>query len=205
MTVPARRTGTKGVARAERERQILEVAGRFFGERGFAGTNVADIAREAGISKPLIYNYFGSKESLFERCLSEASAVLIGEIERTAALGEVGLARALATLDGVFGVLAGRTWVWRVANDPTAPASASPLLGSYRERLEAIAHDGVRELLALAGDDDQLDLDALVAVWSSVFASLVDWWCLHPDVAPEQMSARCERLFAAVFGAAVGR
>ncbi|KAB2809144.1 TetR/AcrR family transcriptional regulator [Pimelobacter simplex] len=201
MTTAARRTGTKGVARPEREQQILEVAGRVFGARGFAATNVADIAREAGISKPLIYNYFGSKEGLFERCLGTASDLLIDEIERTAALGVVGLERALATLDGVFGVLAGRTWVWRVANDPTAPPSASALLGSYRERLEGLAHDGVGELLALAGDDDPLDLAALVAVWSSVFASLVDWWCAHPDVTPEEMSARCERLFAAVFGA----
>ncbi|WP_377323812.1 TetR/AcrR family transcriptional regulator [Pimelobacter simplex] len=203
MTTAARRTGTKGVARPEREQQILEVAGRVFGARGFAATNVADIAREAGISKPLIYNYFGSKEGLFERCLGEASDLLIDEIERTAALGVVGLARALATLDGVFGVLAGRTWVWQVANDPTAPRTpgADALLGSYRERLEGLAHDGVGELLALAGDDDPLDLAALVAVWSSVFASLVDWWCAHPDVTPEEMSARCERLFAAVFGA----
>lgn len=203
MTTATRRTGTKGVARAEREQQILEVAGRVFGEHGFAATNVAEIAREAGISKPLIYNYFGSKEALFERCLATASDLLIDEIERTAALGAVGLTRALATLDGVFGVLAGRTWVWRVANDPSAPSSASALLGSYRERLEALAHDGVHELLALTGDDDPLDLAAMVAVWSSVFAALVDWWCAHPGVAPAEMSARCERLFAAVFGAEV--
>ena len=198
----ARRSGTKGVARADREEQILDVAGRIFGERGFAATSVADVAHEAGISKPLIYHYFGSKEGLFERCLSSASGLLVGEIERTAALGRVGVPRALATLDGVFGVLAGRTWVWQVANDPTAPTTpaAATLLGSYRARLETLAHDGVRELLALGGVDDPLDVDAMAAVWSSVFAALVDWWCDHPDVVPEEMSARCVRLFGAVFG-----
>jgi len=202
VTSAARRTGTKGVARADREQQILEVAGRIFGERGFAATSVAEIAAEAGISKPLIYHYFGSKEGLFERCLAAASGVLVEEIERTAAFGVVGIPRALATLDGVFGVLRGRTWVWRVANDPTAPPTpaAARLLGSYRTRLETLAHDGVEELLGLAGDDDPLDVDAMAAVWSSVFAALVEWWCAHPDIAPEAMSARCERLFGAVFG-----
>lgn len=199
---PVRRSGTKGVARADREEQILEVAGRVFGEHGFAATSVADIAREAGISKPLIYNYFGSKEGLFERCLREAAELLIGEIERSAGLGAVGLRRALVTLDGVFAVLADRPWAWAVANDPTAPATdgAGEVGGSYRRRLEELAREGVGELLSLAGDDDALDLDAMTAVWSSVFASLVTWWCAHPGIAPEEMSARCERLFGAVFG-----
>lgn len=199
------RSGTKGVARPERELQILEVAGRVFGERGFAATSVADIAAEAGISKPLIYNYFGSKEGLFERCLAEASGLLIGEIERSAALGSVGVRRALVTLEGVFAALDGRSWVWAVANDPTAPVvdGAGRLLDSYRRRLEELATEGVSELLALAGDDDALDLEAMTAVWSSVFASLVAWWCDHPGVSPEQMTARCERLFGAVFGSLV--
>lgn len=199
----ARRSGTKGVARADREEQILDVAGRVFAEHGFAATSVADIARQAGISKPLIYNYFGSKEGLFERCLSEAADLLIGEIERSAGLGAVGLRRALVTLDGVFVVLADRPWAWAVANDPTAPSTdgAGELGGSYRRRLEELARAGVGELLSLAGDDDALDLDAMTAVWSNVFASLVTWWCDHPGITPEEMSARCERLFAAVFGA----
>lgn len=201
------RSGTKGVARAEREQQILEVAGRVFGDRGFAATSVADVAHEAGISKPLIYNYFGSKEGLFAQCLREASGLLIAEIERTAALGAVGVTRAVATFDGVFGVLAGRTWLWRVANDPTAPVADAPgeLMGAYRRRLEELAREGVGELLALSGDDDALDLDAMTAVWGTVFTSLVTWWCDHPGIAPEEMSARCERLFAAVFGPALGR
>ncbi len=203
MTSSPRRSGTKGVARADREQQILEVAGRVFGERGFAATSVADVAHEAGISKPLIYNYFGSKEGLFERCLREASDLLIGEIERTAALGVVGLARAVATLDGVFRVLDGRTWAWRVATDPTAPLADGPgeLMGAYRRRLEELAREGVGELLALSGDDDALDLDAMTTVWGTVFGSLVTWWCDHPGMAPDEMSARCERLFGAVFGA----
>lgn len=196
------RSGTKGVARVDREQQILDVAGQVFARHGFAATSVADIAHVAGISKPLIYNYFGSKEGLFERCLEEASALLIGEIERSAQLGAVGLHRALVTLEGVFLALEGRSWAWAVANDPTAPSAGRPgdLLGSYQRRLEELAIEGVGELLALAGDDDALDLDAMTAVWSSVFASLVTWWCEHPEVSPAQMSARCERLFGAAFG-----
>ncbi|MFW6867561.1 TetR/AcrR family transcriptional regulator [Nocardioides sp. CPCC 206347] len=196
----ARRSGTKGVARADREQQILDVAGRVFAEHGFTATSVADIADQAGISKPLIYNYFGSKDGLFERCLQVASELLVAEIERTAQLDVVGIDRALATLDGVFKVLAGRPWMWRIANDPTAPEIGLALLGSYRRRLEDIAIVGVGQLLTLAGDHDPLDLEALTAVWSSVFSALVTWWIEHPDVTPEEMTSRCGRLFGVVFG-----
>lgn len=195
-----RRSGTKGVARADREQQILDVAGQVFGEQGFAATSVADVAREAGISKPLIYNYFGSKEGLYERCLRHALDLILGEIERSADLGAVGLQRALVTLDGMFRVLDGRPWVWAVANDGTAPESAETLRSTYEQRLDGLAREGVGELLTLAGDDDALDVDAMTAVWSSVFASLVTWWCEHPGMSPDAMSDRCERLFDAVFG-----
>jgi AcrR family transcriptional regulator len=82
--------GTKGVARADREQQMVAVGCRLFGESGFAATSVADIAEAAGISKPLIYNYFGSKDGLYAVCLRHAAGVLAAEIERSAASGTVG-------------------------------------------------------------------------------------------------------------------
>lgn len=201
-TTSARRSGTKGVARADRELQILDVAGQVFGECGFAATSVADIAEQAGISKPLIYNYFGSKEGLFERCLQSASELLVGEIERSAGLGAIGIERALLALEGVFAALDGRTWAWRVANDPTVPVAGeiAQVQGAYRARLEEIASEGVRQLLGIAGVDDPQDIEAMTAVWGQMFAALVTWWVEHPDVTPGEMSARCARLFGAVFG-----
>ncbi len=50
-----------------REREILEAAARVFAERGFRGTRVVDIARQAGIGKGTVYEYFRSKEELFLR------------------------------------------------------------------------------------------------------------------------------------------
>jgi AcrR family transcriptional regulator len=198
-----RRTGTKGVARAEREAQILGVAGEVFAERGAALASVAEIAERAGISKPLIYNYFGSREGLLSACLTYAAQVIVAEIERSAGLGEVGLARALVTLDGMFVVLADRPWIWRLVNDPTlgSVSEAAAVLAPYRDKIMALAADGVGELMHLAGDDDEDDVSALVAVWSSVFDALVTWWVDHPGTSPEEMSARCARLFEAVFGA----
>jgi len=61
--------------KTSRKIQILETSLRLFAQKGFHNTSIDQIAREAGISKGLIYNYFNSKEELlqevFEQCYSE--------------------------------------------------------------------------------------------------------------------------------------
>ncbi|MEJ2430253.1 MAG: TetR/AcrR family transcriptional regulator [Deltaproteobacteria bacterium] len=44
---------------------IIEAAARVFANKGYSGTLIADIAREAGIGKGTIYEYFPSKQDLF--------------------------------------------------------------------------------------------------------------------------------------------
>jgi AcrR family transcriptional regulator len=194
--------GTKGVARADREAQIVDVGCRIFGESGFAGTSVSDIAEAAGISKPLIYNYFGSKEGVYAVCVQHAAATIAAEIERTAASGTVGLARAVVTLDGMFRVLAPQPWLWHLVFDPTAPRdpATEKVLADHERRILDFGTEGVAELLHLAGNDDPTDTSAMRAVWENVFRALVNWWLDHPDESPDAMTERCVRLFSAVFG-----
>ncbi len=194
--------GTKGVARADRVAQILEVACRAFGSAGYAATSVADIADIAGISKPLIYNYFGSKDGLHALCVQHAAETLWAEFERSSRTDTVGLARAVVTLDGMFKALGPQPWIWRLVFDPTAPsdgASHEALL-DYERRLFVLGEDGVGELMRLAGNTDRGDTSAMHAVWESMFRSLVTWWLDHPDVTPEAMTDRCIRIFGTVFG-----
>jgi AcrR family transcriptional regulator len=63
--------------RAAREREILEAAERIFGERGYQGTSMDDVATEVGVSKPLIYQYYGSKDGLFLACLARLRTQLL--------------------------------------------------------------------------------------------------------------------------------
>ena len=49
---------------AVRER-LLREALRLFTERGYAATTVREIVAAAGVTKPVLYYYFGSKEGLY--------------------------------------------------------------------------------------------------------------------------------------------
>src|ERR1035441_8763922 len=60
MLVANYRTGR--VPRAVRSAQLLELADQLFAERGFHAASMDELARRAGVSKPVIYDHFGSKE-----------------------------------------------------------------------------------------------------------------------------------------------
>jgi AcrR family transcriptional regulator len=60
----------------ERRAQLLEVGTELFAKHSFEELSMAQIAREAGISKALLYHYFPSKEKFFKAALAEAAAEL---------------------------------------------------------------------------------------------------------------------------------
>ncbi|MCW2839092.1 MAG: TetR/AcrR family transcriptional regulator [Aeromicrobium sp.] len=194
--------GTKGVPRLDRETQILDIASEQFGTYGFAATSVATVADLAGISKPLIYNYFGSKDGLFEACLDRGGALVADEIERIARGDAVGIQRGMATLGGMFALLDGRRHLWRLFFDPSAPTTG-PIADSvtvYADRIGKLAEEGVAELMGLAGNDDLLDISAMTSVWLGIVDSLMNWWVEHPNESAEQMMQRCLRLLTAIVG-----
>src|SRR4029079_6353945 len=46
--------------------RVLEVAGRAFASEGFHAVSMDDVADAAGVSKPVVYSHFGSKDGLYE-------------------------------------------------------------------------------------------------------------------------------------------
>lgn len=49
---------------------ILRTAVRLFGQKGFAGTSMKDLAAECEVSKPLLYHYFSEKHQLLQEIVN---------------------------------------------------------------------------------------------------------------------------------------
>jgi AcrR family transcriptional regulator len=71
---PADTAQRQRLAPAEREQQIVEGAVQFFAEVGFGG-QTRELAQRLGITQPLLYRYFPTKQDLIERVYE---AVFIG-------------------------------------------------------------------------------------------------------------------------------
>ena len=73
------------MSRAEREQQMLDVAERVFGERGYQAASMDEIAERCGVSKPMLYEYFGSKDGLLVACVSRSKAELFEATQKAMA------------------------------------------------------------------------------------------------------------------------
>jgi AcrR family transcriptional regulator len=67
-TMPRR---TQAERTRQRKEQVIRAAFRFFGQYGFHGARLADIAKAAGVTEPGLLHHFPSKEHLFMEVLAE--------------------------------------------------------------------------------------------------------------------------------------
>jgi AcrR family transcriptional regulator len=194
--------GTKGVPRAEREEQMVTVAIAEFAANGYAGASMVDIAARAGISKPLIYQYFGSKDGLFLACLHSVSGALLDRLQAAELEVDDSVASRIYPLRAIFEALEPQRDAWRMLFDQSMPGTGeiAAAAGDYRARMTAIAASGSARFLQARGIDNAADTSALTTVWMGVVNSLVEWWLEHPAESAEDMIERCHRLLGAILG-----
>ncbi|MFE0674661.1 TetR/AcrR family transcriptional regulator [Streptomyces sp. NPDC058867] len=194
-----RTVGTKGMPRKDRELLILDAAAEEFGRRGHAGGSTRDVAARAGISKPMIYEYFGSKDGLYLACLDRAGTRLVAAVE-AAQDGPADLTRAARTLRAVFVALESRVHDWELVYDPTLPPGTAlhTAASVHRRRLNRLGAAGVAEYLGGSAATEPLDADFTTHLWYGAVSAAVAWWRHHPEQSAAQMNARFERVLAAL-------
>jgi AcrR family transcriptional regulator len=69
-------TTRRRLPREERARQLVEVADVVFAEHGVASTSMEEIAERAGVTKPVLYDHFGSKDGLLAAVVLRAGEEL---------------------------------------------------------------------------------------------------------------------------------
>src|SRR3954452_11165897 len=93
------------VPRAIREQQLLDHAEELLLKNGYGGFSIEDLCRAAGVSRPVVYDHFGSKDGVYIACLRR----IRGEFEQAmvdAAAGASELPEVFAIgVDAFFEIL----------------------------------------------------------------------------------------------------
>ena len=171
------------VPRAVRERQLLELAEALFAERGYAGASMDELARRAGVTKPVVYELFGSKDGLFAACVDRS-------IERLAA----DIATAVRAQDDPEERLrAGGLAFIRFAAANRVAWDLMSMGGSFEQKARAVRSSQaelIRELMAeMARDDvDQRELEVAAHAVNAAYEGVAHWMWAHPDVPIEQIA-----------------
>jgi AcrR family transcriptional regulator len=171
------------VPRAVRERQLVELAEQLFAERGFARTSMEELARRAGVTKPVIYELFESKDGLFRACVERAierMAHSIVEAFRSETEPEARLrAGGLAFL--------------RFARDNRVAWDLMGMQGRFADQAQTVRRDQaqlIRTLMveiAPEGIDPQ-ELEAVAYAVNSAWEGAAHWMWEHPDAPVEQVA-----------------
>jgi len=160
----------------ERRRQLLEEGARLFATHSYADLSMARIAREAGISKALLYHYFPSKQDFFVATLQQGAEEIARRTEPDPGLPPFD---ALAgSLEGYLG------WV-----DDNEAAYRRLMEGAGSVPEVKVLVDGIRDATSArilagigAGDPPPPRLRAATRAWLWFMDGAILDWLEHRDM-----------------------
>jgi AcrR family transcriptional regulator len=167
------------LSRDERMEQTLGVAHGLFAERGYAAVTMEEIAAAVGVTKPLLYNYFGNKEQLYIACMERAGDALTetvaAAVTATSSPGE-----ALgAGVHAFFAFLDSDRAAWAVLFDETQPnhGDVADRVAGYRGRiLEFVSVSMQAQLPERSRKGARIEIEALSTALLGAAEALARWW-----------------------------
>jgi AcrR family transcriptional regulator len=188
--------------RAEREQRILDVAGGVFARDGYHGASMDEIAAVAEISKPMLYQYFGSKEGLYVAYIAQSGQELIDRLGQAFGGEDSTPSPVRSRVEAFLGFVEEHRDGWRVlwgeanASRPVAEET-SELRGQITAAVRHLVEDGGPALSTAATEA------AAIAIVGSG-ESLANWWLERPEVERSQVAEWYTALITATVSAIAG-
>jgi AcrR family transcriptional regulator len=192
--------------RDARERLILGVAGRVFARSGYHAAPMDEIADMAGVSKPMLYAYFGSKEGLYIAYVNRTGRELIDRLIGASGSGDMPVIRLRKRVGVFLAFVEEYRDGWTVLFSEVT--SSRPLEDEVAELRRQIA-EAVRRWVEAASPSDGRALglasDGIAHAIVGAGESLANWWLEHPDVPRDQVTDWYVGIVQAALPAALGR
>lgn len=180
--------------RAEREAQMLEAATRIFAERGYQDASMDEIAAACGVTKPMLYAYFESKEGLFLACTrrgAEALRTTVRDAVTAIASPERRLWRGFAA---VFEFVDRNRESWSVLYPygPTASGSFPEAAAQARDTMAELLTELFADTAVGQGVDPEVarESEPLAHAMTGATIALASWSIDRPDEPGELQALR---------------
>jgi AcrR family transcriptional regulator len=175
------------VPRAVREEQLLRIAKRLFAARGYQGTSIEDIARAAGVTRPIVYDHFGSKDGIYLACVRRARNELEqGFTDAVSASDDPG-EQLWGGINAYFEFIERDGPAWDVLFGP-----GTAVAGPAAKEVTRLRFATVRRIADLLGPAvphvDEQSIEALAHALSGSGEQLAKWWRQNPHVSREQVA-----------------
>jgi AcrR family transcriptional regulator len=171
----------------ERREQILTCAMRLFEKHPYSEVSTSDIATEAGIARPLIHHYFGTKHELYlevVRRLSYVPAAAISSIPE-GTLEE----RIDASIERWLTVAKRHRNMW-LSTITMEGSGRDHAISQILQQADEIAADRILEALDLTGTGpDQLRLHAMVRAYGGMAKVASRLWLVDQTLSREEVHA----------------
>jgi AcrR family transcriptional regulator len=179
------------VPRDIRLAQVLALAEELFAEHGYTAASMDELARRAGVSKPMIYNLVGSKEELFRTCMDRTADELATRIGDSVA-GETDLrGLLLAGSRAWFEYIAEHRALWTAfLGGGDAPMSAE-IAHIRRRQARLVAGLLAQHVPETAAPETAALLEPLAHLVNGAFESITRWWGDHPDITINALAELC--------------
>jgi AcrR family transcriptional regulator len=167
----------------ERRRRLLELGADIFTRHSYPDISMAAIAREAGISKALLYHYFPSKQAYFVATLEQRAEELARRIAVDPALPP--LEQLTRSLDAFLG------WVEANADGYGKLLEGATTHGEVRELVDRVRSGTAEQLLVGLSPDSPAPpaLRAAVHGWLWFMDGTLMDWLEHRDYERPQLLA----------------
>lgn len=180
----------KRLPREVREPQMIDAAVAAFAEHGFHAASMDDIAARAGVSKPMIYAYLGSKESLFVACLHREGTRLmeaIVDVVDPALNPEDQLWNGMRAF---FEFVDGNRDGWSVLHRQAATPFAEEYALMRARMVEVVDGMLVRAVEGRGQVARREEVTTLAYALVGAGESLADWLAGDPGASPEALASR---------------
>jgi AcrR family transcriptional regulator len=185
---------TQRLPRAVREQQMLDAAVRVFSRLGYHAASVDEIADAAGISKPMVYAYLGTKEELFTACLHREGARLAEAIAAAAISGPSALPpeeRLWRGLRAFFGFVADHRDGWLVLyRQARGQQPFAEVIDSMRNRMAEVVAGMLTE--AISAEHRRIRARELTTMGYALVGAaetVADWLADNPSEDPEAVAS----------------